>query len=112
MEAIEYKGYTIQEDYSLYGNKPEYKFYPTDEGEQHDADGDSEGYRYTGNCKWAYSLDEAKLLIDEIIPFKVIVEKKVYRIRHYTVTPFTWFADAVRFAAQTNGEIVPNIQSI
>ncbi len=64
---VEYKGYTIQEDYrNPYSNKPEFMFYLTEQGVQHDADYDGEQYKYCGNCKWADSIEEAKEEIDEI----------------------------------------------
>jgi hypothetical protein len=114
MEPIFYKGFTIEEDHFInpYSKEPSYMFYPTEQGAQHDADGDSEGFRYTGNCKWTDDILEAKLQIDELVPWKVVIEKKVNRIRYYTVTPFTWFGDAVKFALQFNGQIIPEIQSV
>lgn len=63
----EYKSYTIEEDYrNPYSKKPEFMFYPTEEGVQHDADYVNESYRYCGNCKWADSMEEAVEIIDEI----------------------------------------------
>jgi hypothetical protein len=65
---MEYKGFTIVENFrNPYSNKPEFMFYLTKEGVQHDADCDGESYRYTGNCKWADSIDEAKSEIDELV---------------------------------------------
>jgi hypothetical protein len=114
MEPIHYKGYTIEEDYLInpYNKNPSYIFYPTEEGVNHDADGDSDGFRYCGNCKWVDDIGEAKILIDEIVPWKVVIEKRVNRIHYCTVTPFTWFNDAVKFALQFNGQIIPEIQSV
>jgi hypothetical protein len=73
--TLEYKGYSIQEDpekgRDVYSD-PEKGYrlrlilYPTEQGIQHDYDGDSEGFRYCGNCKWADSIEEAKEIIDEI----------------------------------------------
>lgn len=62
---VEYKGYTIQEDGERYMTG--YLLYPTEAGIQHDYDGDSEGFHYCGNCKWADSIEEAKDIIDEIV---------------------------------------------
>lgn len=69
MEKIQYKGYTIEEDFDRnpYSRKPEFMFYPTEQGAQHDYDGDSEGYKYCGNCKWADDLEEAQIQIDELV---------------------------------------------
>lgn len=62
----EYKNYTIEEDYrNPYSNEPEFMYYKTEEGVQHDADcKDGESFTYTGNCQWASSLEDAKLEID------------------------------------------------
>jgi hypothetical protein len=65
--TTEYKGYTIEEEYGPYCNKPHYIYYPTDEGRQDDYDGDSEGWHYCGNAFMAWDLEEAKGDIDEII---------------------------------------------
>lgn len=64
----EYKLFTIEEDYrNPYSNVPEFMFYLTSEGVQHDADCmDGESFTYTGNCKWASTLEEAKMEIDEL----------------------------------------------
>lgn len=69
MEAIEYKGYTIAEDYERnpYNKNPEIIFYPTDQGIDHDYDYDNESWRYCGNCKWVGSVEEAMDEIDEIV---------------------------------------------
>jgi len=63
----EYKGYFIQEDWrNPYSHKPEFMFYPINEGIQHDGDYD-DGWHYTGNCKWAATIEDAKEAIDELI---------------------------------------------
>ena len=66
---MEYKGYTIEEDSnrSLNARMPQFMFYPTSEGIQHDGDSDADGYYYCGNCKWAGSIEEAQEEIDEIL---------------------------------------------
>jgi hypothetical protein len=65
-----YKSYTIDEvsDRNPYAKRgsTEIMFYPTEEGIQHDADCDGDGFFYCGNCEWAYSQDEAMDRIDEI----------------------------------------------
>jgi hypothetical protein len=64
---MEYKGYTIEEDFrNPYSSTPEFMFYPTSEGVQHDADCDEDGYHYAGNCEWRDSIEEAKQEIDEL----------------------------------------------
>lgn len=65
---VQYKGYTIMQDpnWSGYSDFERLLFFPTEAGIQHDYDGDSEGYRYCGNCKWVSSIDEAKEIIDEL----------------------------------------------
>lgn len=65
MTIIEYKGYTIEED----ANNPyhtEYLFYPTDDGLFHDYDLQGEDWIYCGNANWADSIEDAKLMIDEL----------------------------------------------
>jgi len=67
---VEYKGYTIEEDFrNPYSNKPEYMYYRTSEGIQHDADCDQDGFFYTGNCKWADTIEEAIEEISEYYDF-------------------------------------------
>lgn len=64
---MEYKNYTIIEDYrNPYNREPEFMFYLTEDGIQHDADYDGESYKYAGNCKWADSFEDAKTQIDEL----------------------------------------------
>lgn len=72
---VQYKGYTIMEDpekgFDIYsnpekGHRLELIVFPTEAGIQHDYDGDSEGYRYCGNCEWVSSIDDAKEIIDEL----------------------------------------------
>jgi hypothetical protein len=114
MEKIFYKGYTIEEDHrNPYNKDPEYMFYPTEQGVQHDADGDSEGWKYTGNCKWTDSMEDAKDQISELviqqIPFWQV---QTSYGRGYGLTKFTWLEDAVKFAARFNGQIIPEIQSV
>lgn len=65
VEKIEYRGYTIEPNFrNPYRVEPEFMYYPTEEGIQHDADCDEHGMVYTGNCKWADSLEDAKECID------------------------------------------------
>jgi len=67
MEPLQYKGYTIEEDYrNPNSNKPDYMFYPTAEGIQHDADCDQDGFFYTGNCQWDSTLEGVMAEIDEL----------------------------------------------
>ena len=108
--TIQYKGYTIKEDWSNpFSNKPMYKFFPTDEGEQDDADGDSEGYKYCGNGRWESSLESAKdeitvLVLEKKGPFEVRVNGKVHE--------FWDFIIAVQAAIKCNGELLTPIHSI
>lgn len=65
---IGFNGFTIVEDYrNPYSNTPDFMYYPTSEGVQHDADYDGESFRYCGNCKWASSLEEAINEIKEML---------------------------------------------
>jgi hypothetical protein len=63
---MEYKNFTIQEDQRDPYGAAEYMFFPTSDGIQHDADYDGESYKYCGNCKWADSVEEAMIEIDEL----------------------------------------------
>lgn len=66
--ATQYKTFTIVEDYrNPYSKTPEYMFYPTVDGADHDYDLVGEDYKYCGNCKWEQSLEEAKAAIDDIL---------------------------------------------
>lgn len=66
-QIIIYKGYSIVPDFrNPYSNVPEFMYYPTSEGVQHDGDMDEDGYHYCGNCKWAESIEEAKACIDDL----------------------------------------------
>ena len=67
MTIEEYKGYTIEHDWNNpYSSEPQFMFYPTEEGLSHDMDWEGEGWIYCGNALWADSLEEAKILIDEL----------------------------------------------
>jgi hypothetical protein len=64
----EYRTYTIEPDHrNPYAQKPDWMFYPTEEGIQHDADLDGDDMKYCGNCKWASTLEEAQQEIDDLI---------------------------------------------
>jgi hypothetical protein len=116
---ILYKGYSIVEDHDQtpYNKEPQYMFFPTDQGEQHDADcRDGESYSYTGNCKWADSIEEAKDAIME----KLMQEKPAYLVKtysskfqsHFNLTKFWWIEDAIQFAKKFNGVPMFPINSI
>lgn len=66
--TLEYRGYSIEQDpeWCGYSNFQRLIIYQTEQGIQHDYDGDSEGFRYCGNCKWADSVEEAQEIIDEL----------------------------------------------
>jgi hypothetical protein len=66
--TLEYRGYSIEQDNTMHIDR--LIIYPTEAGIQHDCDGDSEGFRYCGNCKWADSIEEAKEIIDELTELK------------------------------------------
>jgi hypothetical protein len=107
MEPIKYRNYTIQEDFrNPYSSKPEYMFYPTAEGIDHDADCDGEGYYYTGNCKWTYTLEDAKAEIDAIIG-----ENTTYLVHRFipgksnTITKFYFLQEAIEFCKKVGEDI-------
>lgn len=110
MEPIKYRSYTIEEDYrNPYSSKPEYMFYPTAEGIDHDADCDGESYYYTGNCKWASSIEDAKSEIDDLI-----AEHTTFLVHRHTavsdtITKFYTLQDALDFCKKV-GENAANIK--
>jgi len=63
---MEYKNYTIEEDQRNPYGTVEFMFYPSSEGIQHDGDYDGDSFKYCGNCKWADSIEEAMIEIDEL----------------------------------------------
>lgn len=111
MDPIKYRSYTIQEDYrNPYSNVPEYMFYPTAEGIDHDADFDGESYSYAGNCQWTSSIENAKAEIDDLI-----AEHTTYRVNRFipgksnTITKFHTLTDALEFCKRV-GENAANIK--
>jgi hypothetical protein len=98
-----YKGYTIQKDNSFEFAPSPLILYPTEQGIQHDYDMDQDGNRYTGNCKWADSISEAKVMIDELVPF--LVETYTRKDSGLNITKFDWLSDAVKFAGKFNGSM-------
>lgn len=119
IEPVQYKGYSIVPDFDRipYNKEPQYMYYPTSEGVNHDADLDGEDYRYTGNCKWADSLEEAKDAITEKIMTEhpaYLVETKVklggFELKN--ITKFWWIDEAMRFAYLWNGTPLFTINSI
>jgi hypothetical protein len=109
-----YKGFTIELNKSLGLQLGKFICYPTKQGIDHDYDQDSDGYHYCGNCKLADSIEEAKLLIDEIVPFLVETHGPIPLGGHAQlhVTKFNWLSDAVRFASKFNGSLNVNFNSI
>jgi hypothetical protein len=107
---MQYKGYTIKEDYrNPYSNNPDFMFFPTEQGEQHDADGDSEGFYYRGNCKWSPTLEDAMDSIDEIIMQK----QPDHQVKtNEGIKNFAWLSEAVRYAIENNGILLTPINSI
>jgi hypothetical protein len=112
MEAITYKGWTIQEDPENWTDR--FILFPTAEGIQHDADCDENGWHYCGNCKWADTIEDAKDLISE----KIMTELPAWRVETFNplnggqiITKFWHIVDAVVFASKRNGNLL-NIESI
>lgn len=112
MEAITYKGWTIQEDPENWTDR--FIFFPTAEGIQHDAECDENGWHYCGNCKWADSIEDAKDEISE----KIMTSLPTWKVETFNplngnsnYTKFDWIVDAVKFASQVPGNLL-NIESI
>jgi hypothetical protein len=99
-----YKGYTIKEDYrNPYSNKPEYMYFPTDIGEDHDGDYDYESgtYYYTGNCKWADSIEEAKDEIQQIVFLRDYPNQwAVDHSKSLSPAAFDFLSDALGFCSK------------
>ena len=111
INQVTYKGYTIQVDYpNPYSNTPQYMYYPTDEGEQHDADYEDGSYHYCGNCKWADSIEDAKDAIDDLLFEKKPKHVVIYGDRR--VKEFDWLHEAYKFARMFDGDLRPNGQLI
>lgn len=81
MKPMKYNGYTIQEDQRNPYGSPEFMFYKTSEGIQHDGDFDGVSMRYCGNCKWASTVADALAEIDEICLTQGMFE---YKFQTYT----------------------------
>jgi hypothetical protein len=103
MEAIHYKGWTIEENPNgcFVG---ELMAYPTEQGIQHDADFDGDRYRYCGNCLFDICIDNLKDSIDE----NIMMAKPLYLVETKAlcgpiITKFEWISDAMAFAARFNG---------
>jgi hypothetical protein len=113
MEAFQYKGYTIEEDfnYNPYAVHPMTMFYPTNEGIQDDADYDGDGFNYCGNCQWVSSVEEAK---DEIDAAPYVVEwlEKIDGRTHYKFKRIRWLTDAIKEAVARNGGFAIPFQNI
>jgi hypothetical protein len=115
---ILYKGYTITTDYQG-GWYERIMFYPTEQGIDHDADMDENGYHYCGNCQWVDSIDEAKDAIDEKImmamPPHLVVTKGKFVVlgkEQVNITKFWSISDAIKFAVKFKGELLTPIKSI
>ncbi len=110
IQIVEYKGFTIQPDYSGYNFR--YMFYPTEQGIQHDGEFDGEDFKYTGNCDFADSVDHAKILIDEKVPFMVETVIHLGGFRLKNITKHWDFIEAVEFAIKHNGSMNVSFNSI
>ena len=66
----EFMGYTIQEeDHSNpYASGSQFKYWPTHQGEQDDADCDDGVFHYCGNARWADTLEDAQDMIHDLNP--------------------------------------------
>jgi hypothetical protein len=104
----EYKNHTIEVDPEYgFSSALRYIIYPTEQGMQHDYDYCEESFVYMGNCKWADSIEEAKLLIDETVPFyvKTFGPFPIGGSPQQNITKFDYLVDAIRFAGRFNGEL-------
>lgn len=102
MDPIQYKSWTIQDDPEAYC-KGQLIAYPTEQGIQHDYDGDSDGWHYCGNSLFSSDVDSLKDEIDE----KIMMEKPLWKVevnlRKYN---FEWIIDAIKFADMWGGNLL------
>ncbi len=113
IQIVEYKGHSIRRDFrNPYRAKPEYIFYPTDQGEQHDYDYCDGSFIEMGNCKYADSISDCKKLIDEKVPFMVetVIHCGGFRLKN--ITKHWDFIEAVQFAVKFNGTMNVSFNSI
>jgi hypothetical protein len=105
MEAIQYRGYTIEETHSNpYSNTADYLFYPTAQGRNDDYDFVNGDSHYCGNVQAACSLEDAKDRIWEIVMLEAYPTS--WEVKHSDILPeasMPWLEDALRFSAMWNG---------
>lgn len=93
---IQYKGFSIEEDYrNPYSKTPDFMYYPTHEGVNHDYDLIGEDYEYRGNCKWVDSLEEAKDAIDDQVEKDFTDEHNCIDYWALNVANNQWRADEI-----------------
>lgn len=102
----EYKGFQIQKNTESF-RKEKLIFFPADQGIDHDFDYCEESFVYMGNCKFVDTLEAAKLLIDEIVPFyvKTYGPFPIGGSPQQNITKFDYLVDAIKFAGRFNGEL-------
>lgn len=104
MEAINYKGFTIQ-----YAGGECYEYWRTSEGYNPDAELVGEDWRNCGNTWTAFSIEEAKdaisLIVIEETPWHVVM----WNGMKYE---FTWISDAIKFITTFGGELQNPPQAI
>lgn len=106
MEAIFYKGWTIQDDPEAY-IKGQLIAYPTEQGIQHDYDLEGEDYKYCGNCLFAWDIDTLKAEIDE----KIMMARPLYFVEG-NPEPFEWIIEAIQYAISNNRNLEFQINAI
>jgi len=74
---MKYKGHNIEQNTEAFHSE-RLIIYPTDQGVQHDYDYVDGSFIYMGNCKRANSIEEAKRIIDEKVPFFVETYTRKY----------------------------------
>lgn len=102
MEAIQYKGYTIESSHSPFGG---FDYFPTEHGRNDDYDLDGDDLKYCGNVRQASTLEEAKDWISE----KIMTSAPAHRVitqNGKNITKFWWLSAAVDFAVKFKGELL------
>jgi hypothetical protein len=101
MEAIQYKGYTIESSLSPFGG---FEYFPTKQGRDDDYDVVDGDYKYCGNVRHADTLEEAKDEISEKI-MTSLPAHKVATQNGKNITKFWWLSEAVDFAVKFKGDL-------
>lgn len=116
-EKVLYKGYTIEKNIKHHPHELDFMIYPTADGADHDMDWNGQSWKYTGNCKWADSIEDAKLTVDELIfkRIEVCQQRESYLSFHIENGPAEWkkeFTEKLEAVRKEQAELTPLIGNI